>query len=209
MRKLNILPEKADLSNHDRMLQGLWYDANYDGILTAERERAKRLSRKPDRCSSPHRRRRILQHLLPQLPEAVEIQPPFYIDYGYNVHLGEHCHINHSCYFMDGAPIRLGNHVFVGPFVGFYTASHPLEAHPRKAGLEQAKPITVGDNCWLGPVSPSCRVSPSEPGRSSLATFRKTAWLWGCPAELLKRSIKRMKYKPHKSKNYFIMWKRF
>ena len=40
--------------------------------------------------------------------------------------------------------------VFIGPFCGFYTATHPLDFARRNKGLEKALPIHVGDNCWFG-----------------------------------------------------------
>ena len=51
---------------------------------------------------------------------------------------------------MDGARIIIGDHVFIGPYCGFYTATHPLEYKRRNQGLEKALPITIGNNCWLG-----------------------------------------------------------
>ena len=33
---------------------------------------------------------------------------------------------------------------------GFYTAGHPLDFEIRNQGLEYAKPIEVGSNCWFG-----------------------------------------------------------
>ena len=33
--------------------------------------------------------------------------------------------------------------------VQMYTANHPLEAELRKT-LENALPITIGDDCWIG-----------------------------------------------------------
>ena len=51
---------------------------------------------------------------------------------------------------MDGAKITVGNNVFIGPFCGFYTATHPLDYTTRNQGLEKALPITIGDNCWFG-----------------------------------------------------------
>ena len=46
--------------------------------------------------------------------------------------------------------MTFGDHVFIGPNCGFYTAGHPLDAVTRNAGLEYARPITVGDNVWFG-----------------------------------------------------------
>lgn len=48
---------------------------------------------------------------------------------------------------MDGAEIRIGNNVFIGPCCGFYTATHPLDYKSRNKGWV---PISIGDNCWLG-----------------------------------------------------------
>jgi len=46
--------------------------------------------------------------------------------------------------------VTFGDHVFVAPNCGFYTAGHPLDAERRNQGLEYARPITVGDNVWIG-----------------------------------------------------------
>ena len=51
---------------------------------------------------------------------------------------------------LDGARVTFGDHVFIAPNCGFYTAGHPLDAERRNQGLEYAHPITVGDNVWLG-----------------------------------------------------------
>ena len=37
-----------------------------------------------------------------------------------------------------------------GPNVQLYTASHPIEPVKRNSGLELGKPITIGDNVWIG-----------------------------------------------------------
>ena len=58
--------------------------------------------------------------------------------------------MNINNYFMDGASIEIGDHVFIGPSCGFYTANHPLNYTRRKQGLEKALPIKVGNNCWFG-----------------------------------------------------------
>ena len=44
----------------------------------------------------------------------------------------------------------IGENVFIGPFCGFYTASHPINYADRNKGLERALPIRIGDNCWFG-----------------------------------------------------------
>ena len=72
------------------------------------------------------------------------------VDYGYNVYIGEGSFLNHNIYLMDCAKIEIGNHCFIGPNCGFYTALHPLIVEKRNEGLEMAKPIKIGDNVWIG-----------------------------------------------------------
>ena len=51
---------------------------------------------------------------------------------------------------MDGAKVTFGDNIFIGPNCSFYTAGHPFDVDQRNAGLEYAKPITVGNNVWFG-----------------------------------------------------------
>ena len=50
----------------------------------------------------------------------------------------------------DGAEVRFGDNVFIAPNCCFTTAEHPTDPDLRKAGIEMAKPITVGNNVWIG-----------------------------------------------------------
>ena len=50
----------------------------------------------------------------------------------------------------DGAKVTFGDHVFIAPNCCFTTAEHALDPEMRKAGMEVAKPITVGSNVWIG-----------------------------------------------------------
>ena len=51
---------------------------------------------------------------------------------------------------LDCNKVTFGDNVFIGPNCAFYTALHPLDAKTRNEGLETAKPITIGNNVWLG-----------------------------------------------------------
>ena len=62
---------------------------------------------------------------------------------------------------LDGGKVVFGDNVFVGPNCGFYTAGHPIDFERRNTGLEYARPITVGDNVWIGAgvhVMPGVRI---------------------------------------------------
>lgn len=64
--------------------------------------------------------------------------------------MGENFYANHNLTILDCTKVKFGDNVFIGPNCSFYTAGHPLDAKQRNEGLEYARPVTVGDNVWLG-----------------------------------------------------------
>ena len=136
--------EKRDL--------GLWYDANYDPSILQEREHADMLCFQLNNTppNQTQKRQELLRTLMPKLGQSAVILSPFYTDYGYHCTIGEDSFLNHGAHLMDCAPITIGSHCFIGPNCGMYTAIHPLLPDERNQGLECAKPITLGDNVWLG-----------------------------------------------------------
>lgn len=140
------------MTEREKMARGLWYDANYDADLVQARTDAEDLCFELNhtRPSDRAKREEILGKLLPDRGADTVILSPFYTDYGANCRIGEATFINHNAYLMDGAPITIGSHCFIGPNCGMYTANHPMIAEERNRGLEQAKPIHIGDNVWIG-----------------------------------------------------------
>lgn len=88
----------------------------------------------------------LLRTLLAACGEDTYIEPPFFVDYGSNIRVGKAFYANHNLVILDGAPVTFGDHVFIGANCCFSTAGHPLDTAQRNAGLEYAKPITVGNN---------------------------------------------------------------
>ena len=95
-------------------------------------------------------REKLLGEIVCLHGQNATVLPNFWCDYGYNVHLGENFFANHNCTMLDCAKITFGNNVLIGPNCSFYTAGHPISVAERNAGLEYAKPITVGNNVWIG-----------------------------------------------------------
>lgn len=128
------------------------YDANYDPELRAERVRAKELCYQYNhlRPSDEEGQREILEQLLGKLGARSCILAPFWCDYGYNVEIGDDFFANHNTVILDGGKVTFGDHVFIAPNCGFYTAGHPIDLQRRDQGLEYVKPITVGDHVWIG-----------------------------------------------------------
>ncbi|MEN8642200.1 sugar O-acetyltransferase [Pseudomonas sichuanensis] len=82
--------------------------------------------------------------------DAVVIRPPFYCDYGYNLSVGANTFMNFNCVILDVLPVRIGADCQIGPAVQIYTADHPLDPDLRRSGLESGRPVTIGDNVWIG-----------------------------------------------------------
>jgi maltose O-acetyltransferase len=101
-------------------------------------------------AADPEERRCLLRELLGSLGDDVVIRPPFYCDYGYQIHIGARTFANFGLVALDVARITIGEDVQIGPNVQLLTPTHPLEAEPRRAKLEGAKPIAIGNNVWLG-----------------------------------------------------------
>ncbi len=93
---------------------------------------------------------KILATLLGEMGNNVIITPPFWCDYGYNISVGDFFYSNHNLVITDGARVSFGEHVFIAPNCCFTTAEHAIDPKQRKAGLEIARPITVGNNVWIG-----------------------------------------------------------
>ncbi|MBQ9840394.1 MAG: sugar O-acetyltransferase [Erysipelotrichaceae bacterium] len=129
-----------------------WYDANFDEELVKLRERADDLCFAYNHTHpSDHKRKdEILKELFPSLGKRITLLAPVYVDYGMYTSIGDDTFVNHNVYFMDGGTITIGNHCFIGPNCGFYTANHPLVASDRNLGYEIAKPIIIEDNVWIG-----------------------------------------------------------
>ena len=99
---------------------------------------------------SDEKRNEVIKNILGYFPDDLVLLSPFTADYGKNIKLGKNVFVNINNYFMDGATIKIGDNVFIGPSCGFYTANHPLDYTNRNQGLEKALPIKIGDNCWFG-----------------------------------------------------------
>ena len=139
------------MTEREKMISGLPYKA-FSAELVAMRSKAKELCRAINQLS-PHDTstlRLLLTALLGSVGEHVEILPNFFCDYGWNITIGDNFFSNHNLVILDCAKVSFGNNVFIGPNCGFYTARHPIDVTERQQGLEDAKPITVGNDVWIG-----------------------------------------------------------
>ncbi|PRD47047.1 sugar O-acetyltransferase [Sphingobacterium haloxyli] len=135
----------------EKMIAGEFYQATAKELM-AERQYAKEQlfqynSLEPSKIKA---RNQILKKLFGKTTSRFFIEPPFRCDYGYNIFLGDNFYANYNLIILDCAAVIIGDNVMIGPNVSLFTAGHPVHPEPRIAGWEFAKPITIGDNVWIG-----------------------------------------------------------
>jgi len=137
-------------TQYERMVAGDWYEADAEiaEMTAAAQERAERfaaVSRTDEAAAAA-----ALRELLGSFGEGSGIRPPLYVDLGVHLHLGARSFVNFGLVALDVAHIRIGDDTKIGPNVQLLTPIHPVDPEPRRAKLEAARPITIGNNVWLG-----------------------------------------------------------
>lgn len=137
-------------SEKEKMIAGELY-RSADETLSRDRLRARQLIHQYNHSSPEEQtlRQQILTDLLGQVMDAY-IEPSFRCDYGYNIYLGKGFYANFDCVMLDVCPIRIGDNCMLAPGVHIYTATHPVDPVARNSGVEQGKPVTIGNNVWIG-----------------------------------------------------------
>lgn len=130
------------------MATGKPYD-DLDPILIDRRNRATELTNALNAAPKAEQRAQLFQELIGSAGNDPDVNPNFRCEFGDNIHVGDHFYANYDCVMLDGAPITIGDNVLFGPKVGLYTSNHLFDATERKLGGCIAKPITVGNRCWL------------------------------------------------------------
>ncbi|SHG66031.1 maltose acetyltransferase domain-containing protein [Ornithinibacillus halophilus] len=138
-------------SEKQKMLDGEMYNPE-DTQLVKERLYARKLTRLYNQSleADDSIRKDLLKDLLGSTGENIIIEPSFRCDYGSNIHVGEDFYANFDCVMLDVCEIRIGKNCMIAPGVHIYTATHPLDPIERSSGYELGKPVTIGDNVWIG-----------------------------------------------------------
>lgn len=135
----------------EKMLAGEMYNPA-DPELLKERQEARCKVRIYNQTleTEEDTRKELLKELLGSTGENVYMEPNIRFDYGYNTHVGENFFANFDCTILDVCEVRFGDNCMLAPGVQIYTATHPLNPTERNSGREYAKPITIGNNVWIG-----------------------------------------------------------
>ncbi|QAV84977.1 sugar O-acetyltransferase [Bacillus subtilis] len=139
------------IKEKEKMLAGDLYDPS-DSELAKDRQTARQLVRIYNQTTETEivKRVNLLKKLLGSSGENVYMEPNIRFDYGYNTYVGDNFFANFDCTILDVCEVRFGDNCMLGPSVQIYTVTHPLHPTERNSGLEYGKPITFGNNVWIG-----------------------------------------------------------
>ncbi len=180
------------MDQFERMCAGMAYIA--DGSLYDRQRACRRILHRLNTAPADDfaLQREIVRELLPDAENACII-PPFHCDYGTRIHAGKNLYINYNCTILDVGGVTIGDNCMFGPNVSLFAAGHPLHPVPRSAMYEYGKPISIGDQVWLGggtTVLPGVRIgSNAVIGAGSVVTHDIPAWSLaaGNPCRVLRR----------------------
>ena len=131
------------------MLAGELYRAG-DPELQADMDRCQELLRRYNAEADDATRRAMIPTLLGAAGERVELKPPFRCDYGIHIRVGDRVFLNYGCVVLDCGPVTIGSDTQIGPGVQLLAADHPRDPEVRRSGLELGRPVTIGENVWIG-----------------------------------------------------------
>lgn len=139
------------MTEKEKMLAGILYIAQDEELGKASRN-AKRLTRlfNQTREDEPELRTELLKELFGKTGYKFYVEPSFRCDYGCHISIGENFYANFDCIILDVCKVTIGENVLFGPRVCIYTTGHPIDAIVRNSLLEFGKPVTIGDNVWVG-----------------------------------------------------------
>ena len=177
----------------EKMLAGEFYIAWGDEFVDDKR-RARRLLREFNNTDVEDKKStmKILKELFGSTGEYIHIEPQFKCDYGYNIHIGDNFYASYDCVILDSSEVRIGDNCILSPQVGIYTSTYPLNAEKRMIGYEYAKPVTIGNNVWIGGgsiINPGVTIGDNVvvvPGSVVLGDVPDNVLVGGNPAKVIK-----------------------
>ncbi|MBS5062817.1 MAG: sugar O-acetyltransferase [Hungatella hathewayi] len=95
-------------------------------------------------------RARTIRKLFGAAGENVTVLPVFNCDSGTNIYVGKNFLANYNVTILDIAPVYIGDYVMIGPNTLITTVNHPLNPMGRRKHLGIAKPVTIGNDVWIG-----------------------------------------------------------
>ncbi|MCC8051515.1 MAG: sugar O-acetyltransferase [Clostridiales bacterium] len=98
---------------------------------------------------TPEEIREIMSRLTGRrIDDSFRLFPPFYTDFGKNIHFGKDVFINSGCHFQDQGGIEIGDGAMIGHNVVLATINHDLD--PAQNRKNHYAPVRIGAHVWIG-----------------------------------------------------------
>ena len=132
-----------------KMLEGNWFDSRAIELKN-DRNTAWLKSRKLlEVAPESDEQFELLKQFLGSIGEGSVVRPPFFVDYGYNITLGDGCFINFDCVILDTGKVMIGNNVFIGPSSNIYAVDHHIDKFDKRYFVKGID-VIIEDNVWIG-----------------------------------------------------------
>ena len=133
------------------MLSGAMYDDLTEELVEARAEAVRLTNAFNAAWGQPQATKdELLRRVVRKVGEGSMFEPVLRVEFGENITIGDRFFANFDCVILDGAEVTIGHHVLFGPRVGIYTSNHAIDPDERAAGGCYARPVTIGDRCWIG-----------------------------------------------------------
>ncbi|MCH1948872.1 sugar O-acetyltransferase [Enterocloster sp. OA13] len=151
MKSFRKRKESEDMTEAEKLDAGLEYDfwdEEVDGRKLHALEWCQKLNAIP--MQNKEERSRAIRRLFGAVGENATVLPVFNCDSGTNIHVGKNFLANYNVTILDIAPVHIGDYVMIGPNTLITTVNHPLNPMGRRKHLGIAKPVTIGNDVWIG-----------------------------------------------------------
>lgn len=132
----------------EKLEAGLPFDFT-DPAVDGRKEHAVEMCKKLQQ-SDPEEIDQLIHSFFGKAGENVNVLPGFMCDNGHNIYVGDDFIANYNVTILDVAEVHIGDHVMIGPSSLICTVNHPLTPQGRRHHLSIVKPITIGNDVWIG-----------------------------------------------------------
>ena len=140
-----------NMTELEKLNAGLEYDfwdPKVDGLKIHALEWCRKLNAIP--MQNTEEREAAIKSLFSSVGENATILPVFNCDNGKNIHVGKNFLTNYNVTILDIAPVCIGDYVMIGPNTLITTVNHPISPLGRRRHLGIAKPVSIGNDVWVG-----------------------------------------------------------
>ncbi len=127
-----------------------FYDEGVNGRKMDAVKFCRELRQMQDAGASDAEQNALIQKHFGKADADTTLLPGFACDNGHNIFVGKSFLANYNVTILDILPVRIGDYVMIGPNTLISTVNHPMTPMGRRKHLGIAKPVTIGDDVWMG-----------------------------------------------------------